>query len=136
MRPTTRMRGWMRQEALWVVVIAAIASNLSALAQKLPGFGITLVSAVVAHTAGVTAANNMDALKATLTEYDTDNDFRYVSHHMTGRGGKMHKVHIYYKRSGGRDFSIDCVFKTPAAVEARLGSTQKRKRSTPRQQTK
>ena len=33
MRPTTRMRGWMRQEALWVVVIAAIASNLSALAQ-------------------------------------------------------------------------------------------------------
>ena len=36
MRPTTRMRGWMRQEALWVVVIAAIASNLSALAQ-IPG---------------------------------------------------------------------------------------------------
>ena len=33
MRPTTRMQGWMRQEALWVVVIAAIASNLSALAQ-------------------------------------------------------------------------------------------------------
>ena len=27
MRPTTRVRGWMRQEALWVVVIAAIASN-------------------------------------------------------------------------------------------------------------
>ena len=36
MRPTTRMRGWMRQEALWVVVVAAIASNLSALAQ-IPG---------------------------------------------------------------------------------------------------
>ena len=33
MRPTTRMRGWMRQEALWVVVVAAIASNISALAQ-------------------------------------------------------------------------------------------------------
>jgi hypothetical protein len=33
MRPTTRMRGWMRQEALWIVVIAAIASNISALAQ-------------------------------------------------------------------------------------------------------
>ena len=33
MRPTTRMRGWMRQEALWVIVVAAIASNLSALAQ-------------------------------------------------------------------------------------------------------
>ncbi len=33
MRPTTRMRGWMRQEALWVVVIAAIASNISMLMQ-------------------------------------------------------------------------------------------------------
>ena len=33
MRPTTRMRGWMRQEALWVVVVAAIASNISALAE-------------------------------------------------------------------------------------------------------
>jgi hypothetical protein len=33
MRPTTRMRGWMRQEALWLIVAAAIASNISALAQ-------------------------------------------------------------------------------------------------------
>ena len=33
MRPTTRMRGWLRQEALWVIVIAAIASNISILAQ-------------------------------------------------------------------------------------------------------
>ena len=33
MRPTTRVRGWMRQEALWVIVIAAIASNISVLAQ-------------------------------------------------------------------------------------------------------
>jgi hypothetical protein len=33
MRPTTRQRGWMRQEALWVIVIAAIASNISVLAQ-------------------------------------------------------------------------------------------------------
>jgi hypothetical protein len=27
------MRGWLRQEALWVIVIAAIASNISILAQ-------------------------------------------------------------------------------------------------------
>ena len=33
MRPTARVRGWMRQEALWVIVIAAIASNISVLAQ-------------------------------------------------------------------------------------------------------
>ena len=33
MRPTTRVRGWMVQEALWVVVIAAIASNISILMQ-------------------------------------------------------------------------------------------------------
>ena len=33
MRPTTRMRGWLRQEALWVIVIAAIVSNISILAQ-------------------------------------------------------------------------------------------------------
>jgi hypothetical protein len=36
MRPTTHVRGWMRQEALWVIVVAAIASNISALAQ-IPG---------------------------------------------------------------------------------------------------
>jgi hypothetical protein len=33
MRPTTRVRGWMRQEALWVIVLAAIASNISILMQ-------------------------------------------------------------------------------------------------------
>jgi hypothetical protein len=33
MRPTTPTRRWMRQEALWVIVVAAIASNISALAQ-------------------------------------------------------------------------------------------------------
>jgi hypothetical protein len=33
MRPTTRARGWMLQEVLWVVVVAAIASNISVLAQ-------------------------------------------------------------------------------------------------------
>ena len=33
MRPTTRVRRWMRQEAIWLVVAAAIASNISALAQ-------------------------------------------------------------------------------------------------------
>jgi hypothetical protein len=33
MRPTPRARGWMLQEALWVVVIAAIVSNISVLAQ-------------------------------------------------------------------------------------------------------
>ena len=35
MRPTTRQRGWMRQEALWVIVLAAIASNISVLAHIL-----------------------------------------------------------------------------------------------------
>jgi hypothetical protein len=33
MRPTTPTRRWMRQEALWVIVVAAIASNISALAE-------------------------------------------------------------------------------------------------------
>ena len=33
MRPTARVRGWMRQEALWVIVLAAIASNISILMQ-------------------------------------------------------------------------------------------------------
>jgi hypothetical protein len=33
MRPTTRVQGWMRQEALWVIVLAAIASNISILMQ-------------------------------------------------------------------------------------------------------
>jgi hypothetical protein len=27
------MRSWLRQEALWVIVVAAIASNISVLAQ-------------------------------------------------------------------------------------------------------
>ena len=80
---------------------------------------------VVAHTAAgktLTAADNMDALKATLAEYDATEDFRYVSHVMSGRGGKMHKINIYYKRSGGRDFNIDCVFTSK--------TSKKRKRST------
>jgi len=33
MRPTTPTRRWLWQEALWVIVVAAIASNISALAQ-------------------------------------------------------------------------------------------------------
>ena len=33
MRPTTRARGWMVQEAFWVIVLAAIASNISILMQ-------------------------------------------------------------------------------------------------------
>ena len=81
---------------------------------------------VVAHTAAgktLTAADNMDALKATLAEYDATEDFRYVSHVMSGRGGKMHKINIYYKQSGGRDFNIDCVFTSTKTSKKRKHST-------------
>ncbi len=41
---------------------------------------------------------------------------------MTGRGGKMHKINIYYKQSGGRDFNIDCVFTSTKTSKKRKHS--------------